>query len=705
MGVLVPLYLAGLAALSLPLIFHLVRRTPHGRQDFSSLMFLSPTPPKLTRRSRLDQILLLLLRLAALALLVFAFARPFLREAASLAMGDLPGRKVAILIDTSASMRRGDLWQQATKLAEKELADLNPQDDVALLAFHLRRETVLDFDRSGAARVPDKPQLARQRLKGMRPSWGATDLGKALIETAGELAATTDVQQSFGEPQIIVISDFQKGGRIDALDGFEWPKDVRVIAKTVRAPRKTNAFAHLLPSDEDDDDPRPRVRVVNAADSAGDQFFVRWHAALSGVPRDVTKGKTPGEAAVYVPAGQSRVVRLPRPAEALTADKLVLRGDDHHFDNTHFVVPPRKQQLGLLYVGGDAADDPQGLQYYLRLAVANDPLREVTVTAADASEIEKRLAAPAPQLVVVAQAISAADAERLTAYAEHGGSVLLVARDRETAASVSRLLDDVQIPAEETTRADDDLLLGEIDFTHPLFVPFASPRYSDFTKIHFWKAQRLDLQSPATSRVVARFDNRSPAILERAVGTGRVIAIACGWSPDDSQFALSGKFVAVFGGLLDLAAGGTPAAASITVHEPMPLPKTTAQSLVVTSPGKKETKVAATASTFDATSEPGIYNLQAADVEARFAVNLNPAESDTSPLDLEQLEQRGVKFQSGLTRAERIDRLRQQRDTELEGRQKVWRWLIAATLVLLVIETWWAGRAAGKIQKAMEASP
>ena len=49
MGVLVPLYLAGLTALSLPLILHLVRRTPRGRQEFSSLMFLSPTPPRLTR--------------------------------------------------------------------------------------------------------------------------------------------------------------------------------------------------------------------------------------------------------------------------------------------------------------------------------------------------------------------------------------------------------------------------------------------------------------------------------------------------------------------------------------------------------------------------------------------------------------------------------------------------------------------------------
>ncbi|HEX5445854.1 MAG TPA: BatA domain-containing protein, partial [Pirellulales bacterium] len=84
MGWLTPLYLAGLAALSLPLLLHLIRRTPRGRQAFSSLMFLSPSPPRLTRRSRVDHWLLLLLRLAAIALLALAFARPFLRESALL---------------------------------------------------------------------------------------------------------------------------------------------------------------------------------------------------------------------------------------------------------------------------------------------------------------------------------------------------------------------------------------------------------------------------------------------------------------------------------------------------------------------------------------------------------------------------------------------------------------------------------------------
>src|SRR5918993_5037701 len=133
MTFLAPLYIAGLVALSLPILFHLIRRAPQGRQAFSSLMFLSASPPRLTRRSRLNNIVLLLLRAAALALLAFAFARPFLKGGADTASSQAPGRRVALLIDTSASMRRGDLWQQATKQAEQVVGDLSPRDEVALL--------------------------------------------------------------------------------------------------------------------------------------------------------------------------------------------------------------------------------------------------------------------------------------------------------------------------------------------------------------------------------------------------------------------------------------------------------------------------------------------------------------------------------------------------------------------------------------------
>src|SRR5919107_5630083 len=100
MSLLAPLYIAGLLAIAAPIIFHLIRRTPQGRQSFSSLMFLDPSPPRITRRSRLTNIVLLLLRAAALALLAFAFARPFFKQRADGGVSAADGRRVAILVDT-----------------------------------------------------------------------------------------------------------------------------------------------------------------------------------------------------------------------------------------------------------------------------------------------------------------------------------------------------------------------------------------------------------------------------------------------------------------------------------------------------------------------------------------------------------------------------------------------------------------------------
>ena len=75
MSFLAPLFLAGALAVGLPILFHLIRRTSREQTLFSSLMFLEPTPPRVTRRSRLENIILLLLRCLILCLLALGFAR------------------------------------------------------------------------------------------------------------------------------------------------------------------------------------------------------------------------------------------------------------------------------------------------------------------------------------------------------------------------------------------------------------------------------------------------------------------------------------------------------------------------------------------------------------------------------------------------------------------------------------------------------
>jgi hypothetical protein len=86
------------------------------------------------------------------------------------------------------------------------------------------------------------------------------------------------------------------------------------------------------------------------------------------------------------------------------------------------------------------------------------------------------------------------------------------------------------------------------------------------------------------------------------------------------------------------------------------------------------------------------------DGPARFAVNLDPAESDTTPVAAEVFEQLGCRLAGRTDAAREAERIQQLRDVELESRQKLWQWLVAATLGVLIVETWLAGRLAKPAQ-------
>ena len=71
-------FLAGLAAVGLPLWLHLLRQFKRTPQPFSSLMFFERRVQSSVRHRRLRYLMLLALRLALLILLALAFANPFI---------------------------------------------------------------------------------------------------------------------------------------------------------------------------------------------------------------------------------------------------------------------------------------------------------------------------------------------------------------------------------------------------------------------------------------------------------------------------------------------------------------------------------------------------------------------------------------------------------------------------------------------------
>src|SRR5439155_15865597 len=135
MSFLAPLFLFGALAVALPIVFHLIRRLAKEKLPFSSLMFLQPTPPRLTRRNRLENIFLLLLRCLVLCLVALGFARPFFQEPMLTEPANDTGKKIILLVDTSASMRRQNLWSAALAKAEDVLSKTSPADQLAVFTF------------------------------------------------------------------------------------------------------------------------------------------------------------------------------------------------------------------------------------------------------------------------------------------------------------------------------------------------------------------------------------------------------------------------------------------------------------------------------------------------------------------------------------------------------------------------------------------
>ncbi len=671
MSFLAPLFLAGAAAIALPILFHLIRRTSREKVTFSSLMFLTSSPPRVTRKSRLENILLLLLRCAVLALLATAFARPFLRHVTSAPTGN--AKRIILLVDTSASMKRDELWADAKAKAAEFAKSAAAGDELAVLTFDRGARTLLAFNDWNAAPIGDRAALVSQRLQLIEPKFAMTQLGNALL-SATELLDHENT--SAMARQIVVISDLQDGAKLDGLQGFNWPRNTSVNVVQLKSKRPTNVGVQILPEPAVTTSGAEvvKVRVSNSAESKREQFEVRWSSAPTNV------------VAVYVPPGQSRTVDLPKPA---AADRVMLTGDESDFDNTAWFVPPSREQINVLFIGDDSDRDPQRQLFYVHRAFSDTPRQivRVAVTKPDA---------PLPNtnasVIVVATAPSAEQSTAIAEKLRNGATVLWSMTTTADAAPLAQLAG-VSITADEASSGKYSMF-GEIDFAHPLFVPFADARFSDFTKIHFWKHRTLKFDASPNARIVARFDNGDPALAQFTVGKGTLLVLASSWQPGDSQLALSSKFVPLLYSVLEFSGAIKAQALAFNAGDVVDLSGVTAPKLSVRKPDGSIADLVTTSTKFSATDQIGVYSVVSAQPPFQFAVNLAPEESKTTPLAIEELQKLGVPLNVTLagTPEHNARKAAQLKATEIESRQKLWRWLIAATLLVLMVETLVASR-------------
>jgi hypothetical protein len=693
MSFLAPLYLLAAVAIGLPILFHLIQRRPRGEQLFSSLMFLSPSPPRMVRRSRLDQWLLLLLRALALIAIAFAFMRPFFRSSDSTLVGEL-GRQRLILVDTSASMQRSGAWDKAVALINATLDESTPQDLVALYRFDSSLTPVVSFDTIKETPRPERINLLRKSLASLKPTWLSTDMGRGLTVAAEAIQGAVNdqsEQESIGG-EIIVISDFAGNISLSQLEDFDWPKSVRVVPQVIDVSNKNNATLTALDITGTDkaEEEGLRVLIHNAADSENSQFRLQF---VDNSDRVLKVLDTPYQ----VNANELRIIRLTEiPADATSVQLL---GDADPTDNRVYFSVPKKRPTYVWICQGAAEKPELQLGYFVERIPLGSSTMEVFFKQVTPTDLTTSPDAKEVSLVIADASLDEAAATALRSYIEAGGKVVWALdqpvndsnRQRLETALKAMLADQ---PAQITEGAVGDYAMwNRIEFQHPLFAPFADARYNDFTKLRTWRYRDIKIDNQDVSRSLVTFDNGAPAILELDIGAGNCWLLASGWQPAESQLALSTKFVPLMLGIFRYSSDAVKWPETVFVGQSLPaIENTTCQK-------SSGTALEAVAGNWTF-ADPGIYLLNKGEEISTLSVNVVPSEFQLSQLDPDRLEQLGLNLGALPTAEVVANSQRQLRNLELENQQQVWRWCIALAILFVAMETLWSSVASTRAAAA-----
>lgn len=504
MSFLAPLFLVGLAGLAVPVLIHLTRHERGKPIRFPSLMFLEKIPFQETSRRRIRNWLLLAMRLAALALLVAAFARPFVREGRLAAVGGPGPEEVVVLLDNSYSMELGDSWQRAVSEARSLVGALRPRDRASLVVFS---ETPRLVHRS----LTDLP-----RVLATLDTLGTTSLATRFAP-AVKLAASTLDASTLPRQRVVVISDFQHTAWSPDPDA-KLAEGVVVETVVIEAGEIENLALTDLELRRQSAGSRDRVtvaaRLVNTGNAAGSTEVT--------LAVDETDLET---VAVTVPGGGAAPVAFAPFTLAAPFTRGEVRidgagGGELVQDNTlSFVASP----------GGDlqvVVADPLGpgdSNLYLRgaLGIADGAGFETAV--ARGLPADDELSGTEVVVLNGGPFPGGSEGDRLRAFVEDGGGLLVVLGERSGVPSVHQ--DFLPATVGPVSDGDGERRIGFVDYDHAVFEAFRGPRSGDFSQAVFYRTRLL---TETDGQVLARFDDGAPALVEARRGRGRVLVWASG---------------------------------------------------------------------------------------------------------------------------------------------------------------------------------
>jgi len=651
LGFLSPWFLAGLAAVTLPLWLHLLRQYKRTPQAFSSLMFFERRVQSSVRHRRLRYLTLLALRLALLILLAVAFANPFINRTT----GTTGRRKLTVIVlDRSFSMRAADRMQQAKAEAGRIADGLRGQDLAQVMALDSHLEALTQYERN------------RGVLRAAIASLGPGDLTSSYGEFARALRA---MEQTSGmQLEVHLISDMQRTSLPNFRDLRLGPHTTLALHPVGKSNTANWAVENVVTAPQVYDPKQTRLTATLSgwhAEAASKKVSLVINKHVIGtkeisVPRD---GRAQVEFLAFdVPYGAGRGEVTIEPKDNLPEDdvfRFAVRRED-----------PRR--VLFLYTAG-RTNEP----YYYKAAMESSPSTGLTVEAAPLERAAHQDFSKYAFVVLNNPGEMDKDvAQALCAYVQKGGAALIALGGTSTRTGKIPLAGE-RFTSEHVTQG-----AGYVDEQTP-----ALAGVGRFQNVQFLES--VQFQPKAGARIVAKLADGSPLLVEERMGEGRMLIFTSTLDNTTNDFPLHASFLPFVVQSGHYLAGGDETQSSVVAGTAVALRRTREQSAsadVVGPDGKHALGIgeAAKALSFGLLKE-GFYEVQRASGHRSLeAVHADRRESDLRQIPAETLD---LWRNTGSSQTAATGGIEQQTVP-----WSLWRYVLAVALAAAIVESIFATR-------------
>jgi len=600
MSFVAPLFLVGLAMIGLPFWLHRLQTQSSERKPFSSAMLLETARQQVHVKKKLKYLVLLALRVLLLALAAFAFARPFISVPPDVIEATDAGTHLGV-VDASASMSRAGVPGQAENEIGRAI-DAAPNDAlVQLLA--------VDSSLHVLGELTSDKSVPRARISNVEFTALRLDYGEAM--TAVERFAA-----SVPPPVTLhFVSDFQASGMPVRFSDLVPAGISAFVPHVVGTGDPFNWSVNFLRETGDG--------LQYGLTGAGDRERVAdIELLLNGVVIDGRGLSQTGP--------QSVNFDLPEyePGE----NRLQLRintDDDFVADNAwHHVVdndPPAAIPLITLNSGG------LPVTY---LSAALESAGDYRVESMLVGDFDTRILSRYRWAVIDdLGAVDSALEQSLMEFLQNGGNLLAFAGERAAGLEVLPVSGHRHSAPTTGTGAGEFISIGQIDNAHPVL-----SQTEGWQSVHV--SRSMPLEPEADDQILIRLDNNEPFLIERRVGSGRLLMMPAHLDNRWSDLPVRPVFVSFVIEAARYLAGVNEIARTYTAGASLPLAVTGSTSGQVVDPdGNTILSLADTTREQQIKlNKPGIYEVYTSQGETLVAANIDPLESDLDKIDQEVLD-------------------------------------------------------------------